>query len=316
MKILVTGGAGYIGSIMVPKLLEKGHEVIVVDNFMYNQTSLLDCCQNKELTIIRGDVRDKKLISTCLKKVDAIFPLACIVGAPACKKNPSAALEINFNAIKMILDIRRKDQIIIFPTTNSGYGIGQKDIYCTEETPLNPISLYGRLKADIEKHILGSGNAITLRLATVFGISPRMRLDLLVNDFVYRALVERSITLFEAHFKRNFVYVGDVAKAFIYCLENFDRMKNEPYNVGLSSANLSKWELCEEIRKQIPEFWFTEYEGEEWAKDPDKRNYIVSNEKIESTGFKAKTSLQEGITELIKGYKVIKREDRRFSNVW
>ena len=316
MKILVTGGAGYIGSILVPKLLEKGHEVIVVDNFMYNQTSLLDCCHDEKLAIIRGDARDRNLISACLKKVDVIFPLACIVGAPACAKNPSAALEINYNAVKMILDLRRKNQIIIFPTTNSGYGIGQKDVYCTEETPLKPISLYGQTKVNAEKEVLKAGNSITLRLATVFGISPRMRLDLMVNDFVYRALKDRSLTLFEAHFKRNFVYVGDVTKAFIHCLENFDSMKNEPYNVGLSSANLSKWELCEEIKKQIPEFWFTEYKGEEWAKDPDKRNYIVSNEKIEATGFKATTSLQEGIAELIKGYKVIKGEDRRFSNVW
>lgn len=315
MKILVTGGAGYIGSILVPRLLEKGHEVIVVDNFMYNQTPLLDCCRDKRLIIIRGDVRDKNLMADCIKKVDTIFPLACIVGAPACNKDPSAALEINYNAVKMILDLRRKDQTIIFPTTNSGYGISQKDIYCTEETPLKPISLYGRLKVDIEKRILKSGNAITLRLATVFGISPRMRLDLLVNDFTYRALFDRSLTLFEAHFKRNFVYIGDVAKAFIYCLENFDRMKNEPYNVGLSSANLSKWELCEEIKKQIPEFGFTEYKGEPWAKDPDKRNYIVSNEKIEVAGFKAKTSLQEGIAELIKGYQVLRRTQFQFSNV-
>ena len=313
MRILVTGGAGYIGSILVPELLKKEHEVIVIDNFMYNQTSLLDCCHNKKLTIIRGDARDRNLISTCLKKTDVIFPLACIVGAPACEKKPTEAIMTNFDAVKMILDLRSKDQIIIFPTTNSGYGIGRKDIYCTEETPLNPISLYGRLKVDIEKLILKAGNAISLRLATVFGVSPRMRLDLMVNDFVYHALRDRSLTLFEAHFKRNFVYVGDVARAFIHCIENFDDMKNESYNVGLGTANLSKWELCEEIKKQIPEFWFTEYKGEDWAKDPDKRDYIVSNEKIEATGFKADYSLHDGIAELIKGYQIIRRN--QFSNI-
>lgn len=310
MKILVTGGAGYIGSVLVPELLKLNHEVIVIDNFMYNQTSLLDCCYNKNLEIIRGDARNKDLISRYLKKTDAIFPLACIVGAPACDKNPTAARNINYDAIKMILKLRRKDQIIIFPTSNSGYGIGKKDIYCTEETPLNPISLYGRLKVEIEKEILKAGNSITLRLATVFGISPRMRLDLMVNDFTYRAVKDRFLVLFEAHFKRNFVYIGDVARAFIHCLDNFDDMKNEPYNIGLSDANLSKGELCEEIKKQVPDFYFIEAKV---GKDPDKRNYIVSNEKIESTGFKAKTSLQEGIAELIKGYQIINKG--QFSNI-
>ncbi len=313
MRILITGGAGYIGSILVPQLLKKEHEVIVIDNFMYNQTSLLDCCHDEKLAVIRGDARDKKLVYKYLKNVEGIFPLACLTGAPLCEKDPITAKTVNFDAVKMLLELRSKDQIIVFPTTNSGYGIGQKGIYCTEETPLNPISLYGRLKADIEKLILKAGNAITLRLATVFGVSPRMRLDLMVNDFVYHALRDRSLTLFEAHFKRNFVYVGDVARVFIHCIENFDDMKNESYNVGLSTANLSKWELCEEIKKQIPEFWFTEYKGENWAKDPDKRDYIVSNEKIESTGFGPDYSLQLGIAELIKGYQIIRIN--QFSNI-
>jgi nucleoside-diphosphate-sugar epimerase len=310
MRILVTGGAGYIGSILVPKLLEKNHDVTVIDNFMYNQTSLLDCCHDEKLTIVRGDARDKGLISKCLEKVDAIFPLACLVGAPLCSKDPIGARTTNFDAIKMILDIRRKDQIIIFPTTNSGYGIGQKGIYCTEETPLNPISLYGRLKVEIEKLLLEAGNCITLRLATVMGISPRMRLDLLVNDFTYRAVTNRSLVLFEPHFKRNYIHVRDAAKAFIHCLENFDQMKDEPYNVGLSDANLSKWELCEEIKKQVPDFYFVEAEIGE---DPDKRDYVVSNAKIEATGFKADYSLQQSITELIKGYQIIRKN--QFSNV-
>jgi len=310
MKILVTGGAGYIGSILVPELLKKNHEVIVIDNFIYNQTSLLDCCYIKNLTIIRGDVRNKNIIVKYFKNVDAILPLACMTGAPLCEKDPVAAKTINVDAVKMILELRSKEQIIIFPTTNSGYGIGHEGTYCTEKTPLNPISLYGRLKVEIEKGLLDAGNCITLRLATVFGISPRMRLDLLVNDFTYRAVTDHCLVLFESHFKRNYIHVRDVAKVFIHCLDNFDKMKDEPYNVGLSNANLSKWELCEEIKKQIPNFYFTEAKIGE---DPDKRDYIVNNEKIESTNFKPDYSLQQGIAELIKGYQVIKRN--QFSNI-
>lgn len=310
MKILVTGGAGYIGSILVPALLQKGYRVVVVDNFMYQQVSLLDCCQDKKVTLIRGDARHRDLISEQLKKVDVIFPLACLTGAPLCSKDPIGAKTTNFDAVKMILDLRSKDQVVIFPTTNSGYGIGEKGVYCTEETPLNPVSLYGKLKVEIEKLILDSGNSITLRLATVFGISPRMRLDLLVNDFTYRAVTDRFLVLFEAHFKRNYLHVRDVARAFIHGLENFDRMKGEPYNVGLSDANLSKWELCEEIKKQVPDFYFAEAPVGE---DPDKRDYVVSNAKVEATGFKPDFSLQDGISELIKGYQVLR--NRQFSNV-
>lgn len=310
MKILVTGGAGYIGSILVPELLKVRHEVIVIDNFIYNQISLLDCCYDKKLTIIRGDVRDKNLISEWMKKVDAIFPLACITGAPACDRDTVAAKTVNFDAIEMINKLRSKNQIIIFPTTNSGYGIGEKDIYCTEETPLKPMSLYGKLKVKTEKMLLESSNCITLRLATVFGISPRMRLDLLVNDFVYRAVNDGFLVLFESHFRRNFLHIRDASRAFIHCIKNFDKMKNEPYNVGLSDANLSKLELCKEIKKQVPNFYFV---SAEVGEDPDKRNYIVSNEKIEKTGFKPKFSLQYGIAELIKGYQIIKK--REYSNV-
>jgi len=306
MKILVTGGAGYIGSILVPELLKLNYEIIVIDNFMYNQNSLLNVCYNDNLTVVNGDARDKILISRYLKNVDFVIPLACIVGAPACNRDPIAAKSTNYDAIKMILELRNKNQKIIFPTTNSGYGIGQKDIYCTEETPLNPISLYGKLKVDIEKEILNAKNSITLRLATVFGISPRMRLDLLVNDFTYRAVTDRYVVLFESHFKRNYIHIRDIAKAFIHCINNFEKMKNEPYNVGLSDTNISKWELCEEIKKQVPDFYFVEAKI---GKDPDRRDYIVSNEKIESTGFKPDYSLQQGIKELIKGYQII-----RFNN--
>lgn len=304
MRILVTGGGGYIGSILVPELLKSGHDVIAVDNFMYNQSPLLDCCHYENLVVIRGDARDNSLISKQLKEVDAIFPLACLTGAPICSKDPVSAQSTNFDAVKMILDLRSPNQPIIFPTTNSGYGVGEKGKYCTEETPLRPISLYGKLKVELEKILLDAGNCITLRLATVFGISPRMRLDLLVNDFTYRAVTDGFLVLFESHFKRNYLHVRDVAGVFIHCLENFESMKNEPYNVGLSNANLSKWELCEEIKKQVPNFYFIDAKVGE---DPDKRDYIVSNTKVEATGFKLEVSLQKGIIELIKGYQIIRR---------
>ena len=310
VKILVTGAAGYIGSVLVPELLKEGYEIIAIDNFMYNQSSLLDCCYDKKLTIVNGDARDERLISKYIKDVDYILPLACLTGAPLCEKDKIGAKTTNLDAIKTILKLRSIDQKIVFPTTNSGYGVGKEGIYCDEKTPLNPISFYGKLKVEAEKAILESGNSITLRLATVFGISPRMRLDLLVNDFVYRAVNDKYIVLFEAHFKRNYIHIRDVARAFVHCLNNFDKMKNEPYNVGLDEANLSKKELCQEIKKQIPNFVFIE---SEIGKDPDKRNYIVSNAKIASAGFQSVVSLQNGIAELIKGYEIIKRN--QFSNV-
>ena len=309
MKILVTGAAGYVGSTLVPRLLEEGHEVIALDNFMYNQTSLLECCANKRLSIVRGDVRDKGLVTELLKKVDCIMPLACITGFQACDRDATAAKSVNLEAIKMLVSLRSPDQIIIFPNTNSGYGVGKSGVYCTEETPLNPISLYGKVKVEAEKIVLEAGNSITLRLATAFGISPRMRLDLLVNDFTFRAVNDGFVVLFEAHFQRNYIHVRDVANAFVHCLNNFDRLKGETYNVGLSSANLSKFELCHEIKKQLPSFYFVEAEV---GQDIDQRNYIVSNEKLEKTGWKAMISLPEGIAELIKGYQVLKRN--QYSN--
>ena len=310
MKILVTGAAGYIGSVMVPELLKRGDEVVAVDSFMYNQTSLLECCCEERLTVIRGDARDRKLMSGLMRDVDIIIPLACLTGAPLCAKDPVAARTTNLDAIKMILELRSKEQRIVFPTTNSGYGIGQKGKFCDENTPLNPVSLYGQLKTEAEKAILDAGNSITLRLATVFGASPRMRLDLLVNDFTYRAVYDRFIVLFEAHFKRNYIHIRDIARVFIHCIDNFDVMKNEPYNVGLSDCNISKRRLCEEIKKQVPEFHIVE---SEIGKDPDKRDYIVSNEKIESTGFTPRFTLQHGISELIKAYQIVKRN--QYANV-
>ncbi len=310
MKILVTGAAGYIGSVLVPRLLGEGHTVVALDNFMYNQNSLLDVCHYDQLSIIKGDVRDKALMTRLMKDADAIFPLACLTGAPLCAKDPMGAQTILLDAITMMLSMRSKDQMVIFPTTNSGYGVGEKGKHCTEETPLRPISLYGKLKVDAENAILASGGGITLRLATAFGVSPRMRLDLLVNDFTYRAVNDRFVVLFEAHFNRNYIHVRDISKAFIHGLNNFDKMKNQPYNVGLSEANMTKLSLCQEIKKQVPDFYFVEATIGE---DPDKRDYIVSNDKIEKTGFKPDVSLQKGIGELIKAYQVIKRN--QYANI-
>ena len=310
MNILVTGGAGYIGAVLVPMLLEQGHAVTVIDNFLYGQTALLDCCHHERLSIVRGDVRNHTLVKTAMAVNDVIIPLACLVGAPLCAGQPETAAAVNFDAIAAMLRHRSRDQMILFPTTNSGYGIGNADIHCDEETPLTPISLYGRLKVDLEKMLLDAGDVITFRLATVFGISPRMRLDLLVNDFTYRAVTDRFIVLFEAHFKRNYLHVRDAAQVFIHGMTNFERMKDRPYNVGLSDANLSKWELCERIRDIVPDFTFIE---SKIGEDPDKRNYIISNNRIESTGYLPAVSLSAGIQELVKGYQIIRRSG--FSNV-
>ncbi|MCJ7692507.1 MAG: NAD(P)-dependent oxidoreductase [Sedimentisphaerales bacterium] len=301
-NILVTGGAGYLGSVLVRQLLKLGHKVSVLDNFMFGPNSLLDCCHYDSFDVVRGDARDKALLEKLIKDKDIIIPLAALVGAPLCDRDRVGAETTNTGAVRTLCDVLSKDQRIIIPITNSGYGIGQKGKYCTEETPLNPVSFYGRTKVDAEKIVLGKGNSISLRLATVFGTSPRMRIDLLVNDFTYRAVKDRFIVIFEGHFKRNYIHIRDVAKAFIHAIDNFDTMKNEPYNVGLSDANISKLELCARIKEQIPDFVYLEAEVGE---DPDKRDYIVSNEKIEKTGFKPDYSVEMGIAELIKGYTII-----------
>lgn len=309
-KILVTGGAGYLGSILVPELLKLGHKVTVLDNFMFGQSSLLECCVYENFDVIRGDARDEEMLTPLLKGADCIIPLAALVGAPLCNRDKTGTVTTNRDAVASIVKLASKGQRIIIPTTNSGYGIGQKDVCCTEETPLNPISLYGRTKVEAEKLVLERGNSISLRLATVFGMSPRMRVDLLVNDFTYRALKDGLVIVFEGHFKRNYIHVRDVARAFIHSIDNFDTMKNEAYNVGLSDTNLSKLELCAKIREQVQDFVCLEAPIGE---DPDKRNYMVSNEKIEGTGFKPLYTLQEGIRELIKGYRII--TNSKYGNV-
>jgi nucleoside-diphosphate-sugar epimerase len=302
MNIFVTGGAGYIGSIMVPNLLNRGHKVTVLDNFLYRQNTLLDCCANPNFNMIRGDVRNLKLVKSLAADKDIIIPLACYTGAPISAIDPWSAEAVTRDAVFDMLSFLKPEQKIIYPNTNSGYGVGVEGISCTEESPLNPISIYGKLKVETEKAVLARGNAVIFRLATVFGASPQMRIDLLVNDFTYRAYRDHFVVLFEANFKRNYVHVRDVSAAFIYAIENFERMKNEVYNLGLDEANLSKQELCELIKKHVPKFYFVEASVGE---DPDKRNYIVSNKKLEKAGFKAQVTLDQGITELLKAYEIL-----------
>lgn len=301
--ILVTGGAGYLGSIMVPAFLDAGYRVTVLDNFMFKQNPLAHVCANPDFNVVRGDARDETLVKSLLGDVDVVIPLAALVGAPLCNNDQIGTVTINRDSVIMLTKQLSADQRILMPITNSGYGIGEKGKFCTEETPLRPISLYGTTKVEAEAAALERGNAISFRLATVFGMAPRFRLDLLVNDFVYRAVNDRAVVLFEADFKRNYIHIRDVANAFLHGLKNFDAMKNEPYNVGLSDANLSKRELCEKIREHVPEFVFMEAPIGE---DPDKRDYIVSNEKIEATGFMPAHTLDDGIRELIKGYTMVK----------
>jgi len=302
-NILVTGGAGYLGSTMVPDLLNAGHNVTVLDNFLFKQTSLNHVCHHQKFSVVKGDIRVESVMAPLMKTADVIIPLAALVGAPLCSLDPVGATTVNHDAITLMLKHLSKQQIVLMPTTNSAYGTGDENNYCTEESPLRPISQYAIEKVAIEKELMQHPNAISFRLATVFGMSPRMRIDLLVNDFTYRAVVDRFVILFESHFKRNYVHVRDVSRAFQHALTNHDKMKGQIYNVGLSDANVSKKELCEHIQKQLPNFIFIEAPV---GRDPDQRNYIVSNAKIEATGFKTDFSLERGIGELIKGYTMIR----------
>jgi nucleoside-diphosphate-sugar epimerase len=309
-NILVTGGAGYIGSTLVPDLLSKKHKVTVVDNFMYDQTSLATSIRDRNLEIIFGDVRDESLMKKLVGKADIIIPLAAIVGAPACDKDPVTAQSINKDSILWILKQISKSQQVIMPTTNSAYGSGDKNNFCDENSPLNPLSLYARDKVVVEKSLLEHENSTSFRLATVFGISPRMRLDLLVNNFTLRAITDGFVIVFEGHFKRNYIHILDVVQAFNLAIEKKDQFKGEIFNVGLSQANISKIELCQEIKKIVPDFLFLEAP---LGKDPDQRNYIVSNKKIEALGFSPAVSLQEGLNELVKGLKMFNHKP--FTNV-
>jgi nucleoside-diphosphate-sugar epimerase len=310
MNILVTGGGGYVGSVLVPSLLGQGHSVTVIDNFMYKQTSLASSIRNEKLTLVFGDVRDETLMKLHLSKADVVIPLAAIVGAPACDIDPIAAQSINKDSILWLIKHLSRNQRIIMPTTNSAYGSGDENNFCDENSPLNPLSLYARDKVTVEKALMELPNATSFRLATVFGISPRMRLDLLVNNFTYRAISDGFVIVFEGHFKRNYVHVLDVIQAFNLALDNEKDFKGEIFNVGLSEANISKIELCREIQSIIPAFTYMEAA---LGKDPDQRNYVVSNQKIERLGFKPTVTLRSGLEELVKGLKMFNQKP--FSNI-
>ena len=296
-RVLVTGGAGYIGSKLVTKLLDKNYKVTVIDILKFSSKSLNHLFNNRNFTFIKGDVRNKKLMIKLIKKNDYIIPLAALVGAPLCEKNKREAVSVNLDSIKHLMRmISKKRNRIIYLTTNSGYGVGEKNKYCNENSPLNPISLYGRTKVEAENIIMKNKNSIGFRLATVFGYSYRMRTDLLVNNFVFKSLNEGKLTIFEPHFRRNYIHIDDVVDGIIYSIKNFNSLKSNVYNLGLSSANLTKYMLAQKIKSQLR---YLKIKIVKNRKDPDQRDYYVSNKKIEKKGFKAKISLEEGIKELI-----------------
>ena len=307
-KILVTGGAGYIGGILSDCLLQAGYHVTVIDNFMYRQASLGHLCAHPNFELIEGDIRKPDVLKPALRSADVIIPLAAYVGAPLCMRDPVGATSVNRDAALLLFSLLHKDQAVLMPTTNSAYGSGAPGEVFDETSPLKPISLYAREKVEVENALMDHENAISFRLATVFGMAPRMRLDLLVNDFTWRALNDRFIVVFEGSFKRNYLHVRDVAAAFMHGIKNLNGMRGNIYNVGLSDANLSKIELCQHIQKQVPDFFYHEAP---LAKDPDQRNYIVSNDKISATGFLPAYSLDDGIRELIKGFAMLRPHQHR-----
>lgn len=307
-RVLVTGGAGYVGSILCEHLLAGGYGVTVVDNLMYGQQSLFHLCGRRGFDFVFGDVRDERVMEPLVKQADVIVPLAAIVGAPACDRDPDMARSVNLDAVRLVNRLRAPSQLVVFPTTNSGYGTKSGDVFCTEDTPLDPISLYGLTKAQAEAELLTAPNTITLRLATVFGVSPRMRLDLLVNHFVWAAAQDRYLVIFEKDFKRNYVHIRDVADCFVHCIEHVGEMVGRCYNVGLDSANLSKAELAQAIQRQIPNFYV---HFAEIGTDPDKRNYIVSNQRLREAGFEARRSIDEGVAELVTAYRMMSRQPCR-----
>ena len=295
-KILITGGAGYIGSKLTTKLLELNYQVTVVDTLNYTSNSLNHLYNNKNFIFINDDVRNKRLIKRLIKKNEFIIPLAALVGAPLCEENRKDAISINLDSIKyLIKNIKTKNKVI-YLTTNSGYGIGVKNKYCNEKSPLNPISLYGKTKVEAEKVVMQSRNVVSFRLATVFGYSYRMRTDLLVNDFVYKSIKDKQLTIFEPNFRRNYIHINDVVDGIIFSIKNFNKLKSNVYNLGLSSANLTKLMLAKKIKKQLKHLKIIIIKNK---KDPDQRDYFVSNKKIEKKGFKAKIKIEDGISELI-----------------
>ena len=302
--VLITGGAGYLGCELIGNLLGKGHRVTVIDNLMYGQHTLFHYCAHPNFEFIHGDARDESLMAEHVKSADVLIPLACIVGAPACARDPWLAESVNLEAVRLVNRLRSPNQLVVFPTTNSGYGTTSGEVYCTEETPLEPISLYGRTKVQAEAELLDSPNAITLRLATVFGVSLRMRLDLLVNHFVYAAVTDGYIVIFEKDFKRNYIHIKDVSDAFVHCIENSEAMVGKPYNAGLDEANYSKEELALKIKDYVPGFYLS---FAQVGSDPDKRNYIVSNERLREAGFAAQYTLDDGIGQLLKCYRMLGR---------
>lgn len=302
MRVLVTGGAGYLGSVLCEHLLAAGHRVVVLDALHHGVPSLLHLCGRPGFEFVRGDARDEAVLARLLADADAVIPLAAVVGAPACDRDPWLATSTNLDAIRALLRLRAPSQLVVYPTTNSGYGTQSGDVFCTEDTPLEPISLYGRTKVDAEKAVLASPNAITLRLATVFGTSPRMRLDLLVNHFVHAAVTDRYLVIFEKDFKRNFIHVRDVADCFVHCLANGAAMAGRAFNAGLDAANVSKEELALLVQQQVPGFHVV---FSEIGTDPDKRNYVVSNQRLREAGFEAKRSLADGIAELLRAYRML-----------
>lgn len=308
--VLITGGAGYIGSILTEHLLRRGDKVTAVDTLMYGDHCLFQFCENPNYEFIRGDARDERIMKDLVPKADVIIPLAAIVGAPACAADPYLAKTINFDSVMLANRLRSPNQLVIYPNTNSGYGTKTDEAFCTEDSPLEPISVYGRTKVDAEMALLGSENSITFRLATVFGASSRMRIDLLVNHFTYAAITDRYIVIFEKDFKRNYIHVRDVADCFIYAMENSAKMRGRPYNLGLDDANLSKEQLALKVKEHIPDFYI---HFAPIGEDPDKRDYIVSNQRLREAGFEAGRGLDAGIKELIKAYKTLGR--RRYANI-
>ena len=310
-KVLITGGAGYIGSVLTEVLLDNGYNVTVFDNLIYKQTSLLHLCDNKKFEFVKGDVINQKELLPYIVNNDIIIPLAAIVGAPACDANKDLATAINYTQIEFIVDNLRKNQKLLMPNTNSQYG-SSKDII-TEDSPFNPLSHYAVTKCKAEEYIMDWGNGICLRLATVFGSSPRMRTDLLVNDFVYKAMSQDCLVLFQSHFKRNYIHVRDIAYTFLHCIENYDKLNGEVFNVGLSNANLNKMELAETIKIYFPYLVILE---NEFGKDIDNRNYIVSNDKLEATGWLPRYTIEDGIEELMSAYQmIITDNNKKYTNL-